>query len=77
MNYIAYWAKKQGKEPTPGSANIIMDGGKASIEEMIKSTERGILVTRFWYIRLVDPQTVLLTGLTRDGTFLIEKGRLK
>jgi predicted Zn-dependent protease len=77
MNYGRYWAKKQGKEPTPGASNIIMDGGKASIEEMIKSTERGILVTRFWYIRLVDPQTVLLTGLTRDGTFLIEQGRLK
>jgi predicted Zn-dependent protease len=77
LNYNRYWAKKQGKEPTPGASNIIMDGGKTSTEEMIKSTERGILVTRFWYIRLVDPQTVLLTGLTRDGTFLIEQGRLK
>lgn len=77
LNYSRYWAKKQGKEPTPGSSNLIMDGGKTSIEEMIKSTERGVLVTRFWYIRLVDPQTVLLTGLTRDGTFLIEQGRLK
>ncbi|HEV2913521.1 MAG TPA: TldD/PmbA family protein [Pyrinomonadaceae bacterium] len=77
MNYSRFWAKKQGKEPTPGPANLIMDGGSSSIEDMIKSTERGILVTRLWYIRLVDPQTVLLTGLTRDGTFLIEKGRLK
>jgi predicted Zn-dependent protease len=77
LNYSRYWARKMSKEPTPGSSNIIMDGGKTSIEEMIKGTERGILVTRFWYIRLVDPQTVLLTGLTRDGTFLIEQGRLK
>lgn len=77
LNYNRYWAKKMNKEPTPGSSNMIMDGGKTSIEEMIKGTERGILVTRFWYIRLVDPQTVLLTGLTRDGTFLIEQGRLK
>jgi predicted Zn-dependent protease len=77
LNYGRYWAKKMGKEPTPGASNIIMDGGKSSIEEMIKGTERGILVTRFWYIRLVDPQSVLLTGLTRDGTFLIEQGRLK
>jgi predicted Zn-dependent protease len=77
MNYSRFWAKKQGKEPTPGPSNLIMDGGTSSIEDMIKSTERGILVTRLWYIRLVDPQTVLLTGLTRDGTFLIEKGRLK
>jgi predicted Zn-dependent protease len=77
LNYGRYWAKKMSKEPTPGASNIIMDGGKTSIEEMIKTTERGVLVTRFWYIRLVDPQTVLLTGLTRDGTFLIEQGRLK
>jgi predicted Zn-dependent protease len=77
LNYGRYWARKQGKEPTPGASNIIIDGGNVSIEEMIKSTERGILVTRLWYIRLVDPQSVLFTGLTRDGTFLIEQGRIK
>jgi predicted Zn-dependent protease len=44
--------------------------------DLIGGTERGILVTRFWYIRGVDPQTVLLTGLTRDGLFLIEKGKV-
>ncbi len=77
LNYGRYWAKKQGKEPTPGASNIIIDGGNTSVEEMIKSTERGILVTRLWYIRLVDPQSVLFTGLTRDGTFLIEQGRIK
>ncbi|MDT4965628.1 MAG: hypothetical protein QOJ64_365 [Acidobacteriota bacterium] len=77
LNYSRFWAKKMGKEPTPGASNLIIEGGKSSIDEMIKSTERGILVTRFWYIRLVDPQSVLLTGLTRDGTFLIEQGRLK
>ena len=43
---------------------------------MIGSTERGILVTRFWYIRFVDPQTLLLTGITRDGTFLVEQGKI-
>lgn len=77
LNYTRHWAKKMGKEPTPGASNLIIEGGKSSLDEMIKSTERGILVTRFWYIRLVDPQSVLLTGLTRDGTFLIEQGRLK
>ena len=46
------------------------------MEEMIASTPRGILVTRFWYIRPVDPRTILYTGLTRDGTFLIENGKL-
>jgi predicted Zn-dependent protease len=56
---------------------MIMEGGKASLEEMIKSTKRGILVTKLWYIRPVDPQTLLLTGLTRDGTFYIEDGKIK
>jgi predicted Zn-dependent protease len=77
LNYNRYWAKKQSKEPTPGASNIIIEGGNVSIEEMIKSAERGILVTRLWYIRLVDPQSVLFTGLTRDGTFLVEQGRIK
>lgn len=77
LNYSRYWAQKQGKEATPGATNIIMEGGNTSVEEMIKTTDRGVLVTRFWYIRLVDPQTVLFTGLTRDGVFLIEGGRLK
>lgn len=77
LNYNRYWAKKQGKEPTPGASNLIIEGGNVSIDEMIKSTERGILVTRLWYIRLVDPQSVLFTGLTRDGTFLVEQGRIK
>ncbi|OLE51782.1 MAG: peptidase C69 [Acidobacteria bacterium 13_1_20CM_3_53_8] len=77
LNYSRYWAKKQNVEVNPGPANLIMDGGNASIDDMIKSTERGVLVTRLWYIRLVDPQTVLLTGLTRDGTFLIEGGKIK
>mgnify|MGYP002039698132 CR=1 FL=1 len=54
-----------------------MEGGDTSFDEMIKSTKRGILVTRFWYIRSVDPQTLLFTGLTRDGTFYIENGQIK
>jgi predicted Zn-dependent protease len=77
MNYSRFWAKKQGKEATAFPTNLILDGGTTSLEEMIRSTERGIYVTRFWYIRPVDPQTVLFTGLTRDGTFLIENGRIK
>jgi predicted Zn-dependent protease len=54
-----------------------MEGGNATLEELIKGTERGILVTRLWYIRSVDPQTLLFTGLTRDGTFYIENGEIK
>ncbi|RYF49362.1 MAG: TldD/PmbA family protein, partial [Cytophagaceae bacterium] len=64
-------------EPIPGPGGFIMLGGNQSLAEMIKSTDKGILVTRFWYIRAVDPQTQLYTGLTRDGTFYIENGQIK
>ncbi|WP_417232000.1 TldD/PmbA family protein [Brevundimonas sp.] len=77
LEYSRYWAQKQGKAPLAGSGNLIMTGGDKSTAELIRSTERGILVTRTWYIRMVDPQTVLLTGLTRDGTFYIENGQIK
>ena len=53
-----------------------MSGGTATTDEMIASTRRGLLVTRFWYIRSVDARTILYTGLTRDGTFLIENGKI-
>lgn len=75
--YSRYWAQKQGKPATPFPPNIIMAGGNASLEDLIKDTARGVLITRFWYIRFVDPQTLLLTGLTRDGTFYIENGQIK
>ena len=71
-----YWALKNATQPTGPMANLILPGGTDSLEAMIRSTERGILVTRFWYIRFVDPQTLLLTGITRDGTFLVEKGKI-
>ncbi len=71
-----YWAEKTGREPLPGPGRIQMDGGSATLEELIRGTERGVLVTRMWYIRSVDPQTLLYTGLTRDGTFAIENGRI-
>jgi predicted Zn-dependent protease len=74
--YSRFWAEKMGKQPTAGPANLIMDGGKATMDELIAGVERGVLVTRFWYIRPLDPQTILVTGLTRDGLFLIEKGKV-
>ena len=77
LSYSRYWAQKQGKKAVPSPNNVIMAGGSASLEDMIKSTQRGILVTKLWYIRTVDPQTILLTGLTRDGTFYIENGKIK
>ncbi|MFQ5777583.1 MAG: TldD/PmbA family protein, partial [Terriglobia bacterium] len=75
--YDRYWAQKSEKRPTPSPSNLIMDGGTASLEGLIASTERGLLVTRFWYIRFLQPQTVQLTGLTRDGLFYIENGKIK
>jgi len=80
-------ARRAGVEPTGhgfalpndvGEApmNIVIEGGSTSLDEMIASTGRGILVTRLWYIREVDPYEKIMTGMTRDGTFLIEGGRL-
>ena len=54
----------------------MLEGGSKSLAELIASVERGLLVTRFWYIRSVNQQTVQLTGLTRDGLFLIENGKV-
>jgi predicted Zn-dependent protease len=77
LQYSRFWAQKQGKKANAGIGNLIMSGGTKSTAELIQTTQKGILVTRTWYIRLVDPQTVLLTGLTRDGTFYIENGVIK
>ena len=76
LNYSRFWAQKKNTRPTGGLGSVKMVGGDATTEQMIASTPRGILVTRLWYLRQVDPRTVLYTGLTRDGTFLIENGRI-
>ncbi|HUE76767.1 MAG TPA: TldD/PmbA family protein [Longimicrobiales bacterium] len=74
--YDRFWADREGTQPTGFPAGYFMEGGDATVDEMIRSTERGLLITRFWYIRGVDPRTILYTGLTRDGTFLIENGSI-
>ncbi len=85
--YSRATAKKMKKKPTGhgfalpneyGEApmNLVFAGGDKSVEDMVRSTERGILVTRLWYIREVDPYEKILTGMTRDGTFLVEGGRV-
>ena len=71
-----YWAKKSKLNPVPSPTSLALVGGTASTDDLIKQVKRGLLITRFWYIREVDPQTVLLTGLTRDGVFLIEDGAI-
>lgn len=77
IRYGRFWAKEKSVDPVPYRGNFIMEGGNSNLDEMIKNTKRGILVTRLWYIRSVDPQTLLYTGLTRDGTFFIENGKIK
>lgn len=85
--YARPTAKAAHKEPTGhgfplpneyGEApmNLVVSGGNSSLEEMITSTDRGLLVTRLWYIREVDPYEKILTGMTRDGLFLVENGRV-
>lgn len=88
LSYNRFWAQKQGMQPTGGGGGggggfggrlpggLKMVGGTKSTEDLIAGTERGVLVTHFFYIRFLDQRSVLLTGLTRDGTFLIEKGKI-
>jgi predicted Zn-dependent protease len=77
LQYSRYWAKLKGKPEIGEPGNLIMAGGDKSTMDLVKTTQKGVLVTRTWYIRMVDPQTVLLTGLTRDGTFYVENGEIK
>lgn len=73
-----YWAQKEGLAPTGSHRVHRLDGGSAaSTSELVKTTKRGLLVTRFWYNRMLEPQTVMITGLTRDGLFLVEDGEIK
>lgn len=76
LAYDRFWAQQKNTQPTGFPAGFFMQGGGASVDDMIASTERGLLVTRFWYNRQVDPRTILWTGLTRDGTFLVENGKI-
>lgn len=76
LYYSRFWGKKQGKTVTASPTTFKMMGGTASVDELIRGTERGVLVTRLWYLREVDPRTILYTGLTRDGTFLVENGKI-
>ncbi len=86
LTYSRFWAQKQGVQPTGGGGGgfgggglpggLKMAGGTKSVDDLIAGTQRGILVTHFFYIRSLDNRTVMLTGLTRDGTFLIENGKV-
>ena len=77
LYYSRFWARKMNKAATGFPTTLKMLGGTATTEQMIASTPRGLLITRLWYLREVDPRTALYTGLTRDGVFLIEDGKIK
>jgi predicted Zn-dependent protease len=76
LTYGRYWAHKQNKPPTGSPSGFTLASGTASRDELLKGVKRGVLITRFWYLRDLDPQTILVTGLTRDGTFLVENGAI-
>lgn len=90
LAYDRFWASKTGKEANSGGGGgrgggggfgggdggLTLRGGDASIDALIASVERGLLITHFWYIRAVNQQTLQQTGLTRDGVFLIENGKI-
>lgn len=79
LAYDRFTAKQHGVDPIPTlEAPCLSGGGRTatSVDELVRTTERGILVTNFWYIRTVNPTDLTLTGMTRDGTFLIEDGHV-
>jgi len=77
--YSRFWASERKQEASPGPVNYIFESSAppTAMPAMIQGMERGLLISRFWYVRLVDPRTIMLTGLTRDGLWWIEKGRIQ
>jgi predicted Zn-dependent protease len=77
LHVSRYWARKKNLQPTGSHAVHHLSGGDAaSIDDLVKGTKRGLLVTRFWYNRMLEPQSIMVTGLTRDGVFLVEDGKV-
>ncbi len=74
--YDRFWAEKAGQQPTPFPSNLVLEGQNHTLADLIQSAEKAVLVTRFWYIRMLQPQTLQATGLTRDGVFLVEHGKV-
>jgi predicted Zn-dependent protease len=77
--YTRFWAQQRTTEPTPGPVNSIIETSAppVTMEEMIRTTSRGLIISRFWYIRSTDPRTASLTGLTRDGVWYVENGKIQ
>jgi predicted Zn-dependent protease len=79
LEYSRFWAQEQTREPSPGPVNYIMESAQppVSLDDMIKGMPRGLVISRFWYVRQIDPRTVMLTGLTRDGLWWVEGGQIR
>jgi predicted Zn-dependent protease len=77
LQYSRYWAQQQGRKATGQMGNLIMAGTDQSTMDLVRGTRRGLLVTHTHYVTPSDPQTILLSGVTRDGTFYIEDGEIK
>ncbi|HVI03803.1 MAG TPA: metallopeptidase TldD-related protein [Enhygromyxa sp.] len=69
-------ASTSGGAALPEPSSVLLDGADVDLLELVRAIDRGVLVTRFWYNRTLDPRTILATGLTRDGTFLVEQGKI-
>ncbi len=76
LYYDRFWASKAAKDPTPATNNLVLEGQENKLDDLIRSVGRGLLITRLYYIRMLQPQTLQLTGLTRDGVFLVENGKV-
>jgi predicted Zn-dependent protease len=79
LRYSSFYARERKRAPTPGPVNYIFESTQPPLpmSGMIKTMKRGLLISRFWYVRLVDPRTIVLTGLTRDGLWWIENGEIR
>lgn len=76
LAYDRFWAQKKGMEPVPTPSTLTMAGGTGTVDDLVRSTKNGVLITSLWYIRALDPRSLLYTGLTRDGVFLIKNGKI-
>jgi predicted Zn-dependent protease len=79
LEYSRFWAQEKKREPSSGPVNYIMESSQppVSLDDMIKGMPRGLVISRFWYVRQIDPRTIMLTGLTRDGLWWVEGGQIR
>jgi predicted Zn-dependent protease len=79
LSYSRFWARERSREPSPGPVNYVLESSQPAVstDEMITGLDRGLLISRFWYVRLADPRAIALTGLTRDGLWWVEKGAVR